>query len=181
MSDAPTSSSSDGPGLSPGTPEDEGSGSEAPMEEEGADILLFFELVGRSFAVEGRHVETVLPAMEPVQVPGAPPSLEGVFVHQGVVESLIDIAPTLGLTSSPRQSSRSILLCRVPALRSGLRVDRVLDVAPIPASEIEPPAAAPEGADALRAFSLGFVRRNDVAVPLLDLPAILAAWRAAAG
>lgn len=147
-------------------------------EVEGAEELtraiLVFELGGSPFAVEGRFVKAVLPMTEPFLVPGCPPSLEGVILHQGEIESVIDISAVIGRAGLPRGGSRAILLAQTPAMRSGIRVDRVLDVAQVPESRLAPSPQVVR--EALRDMAPTVVEREGGIVPLLDLSAIFAAW-----
>ncbi|HUX42042.1 MAG TPA: chemotaxis protein CheW [Rectinemataceae bacterium] len=142
--------------------------------EEFTFAVLVFELGGSPYAVEGRFIKAVLPMTEPFLVPGCPPSLEGVILHQGEIESVIDISATIGLSPLSAGVSRAILLAQTPAMRSGIRVDRVLDVAQVPESRIAPSPQILR--DALREMAPKVVEREGGIVPLLDLPAIFAAW-----
>lgn len=149
------------------------------LAEETRRAVLVFELGGEAMAVEGALVEAVLPMTEPFFVPGCPPSLEGVILHRGEVESLIDISGLLGRPSPPRAGSRAILLARTAPLRSGVRVDRVLDVLELPESALAP--APPSIREALGGFAERIVETERGPLPLLDLAALLGAWKASLG
>lgn len=139
--------------------------------------VLFFELGGGAFAIEGEFVKGVLPMSEPFFVPGCPPSLEGVILHQGEVESVIDISGTIGRPATARDTSRSILIGQTATMRSGIRVDRVVDVAEILESAIAP--APPAVRDSLRETCSRVVERAGIIVPILDLPVVFSAWERA--
>lgn len=145
----------------------------AEVDEETLAILVF-ELGGEAFAFEGACIKAVLPISEPFFVPGCPPELEGIILHRGEIESLIDISTIIGRAPLKRGNSRAILLGQTPTMRSGIRVDRVVDVAQLARSAIAP---APQSVrDSLRDMAARVVERKTGLVPLLDLGAIFAAW-----
>jgi len=155
------------------------SGESAASADEGSLAVLVFELDGEAFAFEGRYIKAVLPMSEPFFVPGCPPTLEGVILHQGEVESLIDISPALGRKPLAKGKSRFVLIGQTAGLRSGIRVDLVVDVLSIPESSLIPTPASVR--QALRDMSTRAIERGGGLVPLLDLPSVFAAWARGAG
>ena len=142
--------------------------------EERTAAFVVFELAGEAFAIEGNYIKAVLPMTEPFRVPACPPSLEGVVLYQGEIESVIDISGVIGRAPLPKAGSRAILLGQTDAMRSGIRVDRVVDVALVPESAL---ADAPKTiGEALRDKASKVVERRGGLVPVLDLPAVFAAW-----
>ncbi len=153
----------------------EARGGESLGSAEGESLsILVFELEGEAFAFEGRYIKAVLPIGEVFFVPGCPPTLEGVILHQGEVESLIDISPSLGRRPLTKGKSRFILIGQSPAMRSGIRVDLVTDVLSIPESALIPTPVSIR--QALRDLSTRAVEGEGGLVPLLDLPSVFAAW-----
>lgn len=141
--------------------------------------LVIFRLAEQCFALPGVVIKEVLPGAETVFfVPGMPSSVEGVINVRGDIESVIKLNGLLGLPDSaeklPHHSS-SILLAHGNAMHSGLRVERLLDVVDIALSQIQPPPdALPEY---LQPYVTGLLEFNDLAVAVLDIDALFAAWQ----
>lgn len=137
--------------------------------------LVFFELSGQRFAFHGERIREILANADVFVVPGCPASLEGVINVRGDIESVIrphEILhlPDHGATEAGRASS--ILIGQGGGIRSGIRVDRVIDVVDVLQSDIlPPPAALPEH---LRPLVLGVLHLDDQAVALLDLDQMFA-------
>ena len=107
--------------------------------------LVIFELDGEWFAFPGEAIAEIMPATEVYFVPGCPPSLEGVINVRGDIESVIRIAELLGKPAADPASTSSILRGQGGGMRSGIRVDRVVDVLDVMHSAIQtPPATLPE-------------------------------------
>ncbi|SFX52185.1 chemotaxis protein CheW [Marinospirillum alkaliphilum] len=141
--------------------------------------LVIFDLGQRHFAFAGHSVQEVLPGSEPVHlVPGMPASVEGVMNVRGDIVSVIRLHDLLQLSTAAgmpdKKATASILLGQGAGMHSGLRVDQLLDVVDVPESQIQP---APESLpDHLRPYVTGLLDFDGLAVTLLDLDAIFAAW-----
>jgi len=145
--------------------------------------LVIFSLGEYYFAFPGLAVKEVLPGDETVFfVPGMPASVEGVINLRGDIESVIRLHALLQLPSTDEKNAlqlSSILLARGTAMHSGLRVDRLLDVVDIAESQIQPPPEAlPEY---LRPYVTGLLDFTGLAVAVLDIDAIFAAWQKGQG
>lgn len=145
--------------------------------------LVIFSLAEYYFALPGATIKEVLQGDEAVFfVPGMPSSVEGVINVRGDIESVIKLNGLLGLPDSaekfPHHSS-SILLAHGNAMHSGLRVERLLDVVDIALNQIQPaPDALPEY---LQPYVTGLLEFNDLAVAVLDIDALFAAWQQGQG
>jgi len=136
--------------------------------------LVIFALGGQCFAFEGGQVREILSGAPVYPLPGCPASLEGVIHLRGDIESVIRLQDLLlaGQPSTPPHTNAgAIMLCQSADLRSGLRVDRVIDVVDIPISRIStPPATLPAH---LQGLITGVLQWQDEPVGLLDLQRLL--------
>ncbi|NGZ06468.1 MAG: purine-binding chemotaxis protein CheW [Magnetococcales bacterium] len=133
--------------------------------------LVIFELAGQWFALHGHKVREILARARVFFIPGCPPSLEGVVNVRGDMETVIRLHGLLQLPEQEPGQAAAILLGQGAEIRSGIRVDRVLDVLDLPESAIQPlPTSLPAHWHTL---ALGVLRYREVPVTLLDLDAIL--------
>lgn len=145
--------------------------------------LVIFKLAEQYFAFAGRSIVEVLPGDEAVYfLPGMPASVEGVMNVRGDIESVIHLHELLQLsqpTNKAASPGSSLLLGKGKTMRSGLRVDQLLDVIDIPESQLQtPPDALPEH---LQPFVSSLLSFNGLIVTVLDLDAVFAAWLAGQG
>lgn len=134
--------------------------------------LVLFTLGSACYALVGTQVQEILAGAEIYPLPGCPPSLEGVINVRGDIESVIRLHDLLHPGSQAHSAHAStILLCHSAHLRSGLRVDRVLDVVDVPTSRITPAPAtlAPH----LQAIVTGMLQWQAQPVCVLDLERLL--------
>jgi purine-binding chemotaxis protein CheW len=142
-------------------------------------IKLVIFLIGETrFAFPAHDLVEILPLTTIHFVPGCPPTLEGVINVRGEVASVIRLGQLLGLEHAPMSRRSAILLgqCRLDQgelIRSGLRVDRVIDVLDITEDSIQTrPDSLPEP---LRSLATGLFRHEDQGVILLDLTQVILA------
>jgi purine-binding chemotaxis protein CheW len=143
--------------------------------------LVIFSLGKRHFAFPGSAVREVLPGNESVYwVPGMPASVEGVMNVRGDIVSVIRLHDLLQLSSgSDKPAMASILLGQGGGMHSGLRVDQLVDVVDVPESQIQ---LAPENLpEHMQPYITGLLDFQGLAVALLDLDALFAAWQRGAG
>jgi purine-binding chemotaxis protein CheW len=134
--------------------------------------LVIFELCREWFAFPGEAIREILRPTTVYFVPGCPASLEGVINVRGDIESVVRLAELLGKPASDRTSMSSILRGQGGGMRSGIRVDRVVDVLDVVQSAIQPtPTTLPEH---MRRIVSGVMRYQDVPVAILDLNQIFA-------
>lgn len=128
--------------------------------------VVVFEVGGECFALRGGSVAEILPYGGVFPVPGCPAEIEGAINVRGDIESVLRLGAMLGLQDAPAGRHTSILLAHTNAMRSGLRVEQVLDVMDVAEKVIEPPpAVVPE---AIRQVATGTFRYRDRACTLLD-------------
>ncbi|MFI3118530.1 MAG: chemotaxis protein CheW [Methylococcaceae bacterium] len=129
--------------------------------------LVIFELSGECFAFPGEAIREIMPAVNVYFVPGCPPSLEGVINVRGNIESVIRLAELLGKPAADPAPNSSILRGQGGGMRSGIRVDRVVDVLDVVQSAIQaPPTTLPEH---MRPIVSGLLWHQDTPVVMLDL------------
>ena len=136
--------------------------------------LVVFSLGEEWFAFYGDCVSEILARADVFFVPGCPPSLEGVINVRGDIESVIRLPAVLQIPNSAVGIYSSILLGRGKDMRSGIRVDRVLDVVDVLRRTIlPPPATLPEH---MRLLALGVLHFQDHAVTVLDIDKIFSTY-----
>jgi len=129
--------------------------------------LVVFEVAGESFAFPAGSIREILAGATVFFVPGCPVSLEGVINVRGDIESVIGLAPLLGLPAGEAGAGSMILLGHDGAMSSGIRVDRVVDVADVARTAIQPPPAVLS--ETMRRVALGVLSHRARPVTLLDL------------
>lgn len=134
--------------------------------------LVIFELDQQCFAFHGAHIREILAQTEVFFLPGCPASLEGVINVRGDIESVIRPHAMLHLSDSGVTPSSSILLGEGAAMRSGIRVDRMVDVTDVPQNSILlPPATLPEH---MRVLVIGVLQFQAHLVTVLDIDKMFA-------
>lgn len=132
--------------------------------------LVIFELAGQYWAFKGTEIREILAGCEVFFVPGLPAALEGVIHVRGNIESVWCLNELLHLPK-PEQPPKIILLAQGRHLRTGIRVDRVVDVTDIPQRRIyTPPETLP---DHLRPYVKGLMEHAPQPVVVLDLEQLL--------
>ena len=134
--------------------------------------LVVFALGHEWFAFHGERISEILSPTEVFFVPGGPPSLEGVINVRGEIESVIRPHDMLHLSDSGVGQASSILMGRGASMRSGIRVDRIIDVIEVGQSNIQAsPSSLPEP---MRNYVLGVLRLQERPVAVLDLDTLFA-------
>ena len=123
------------------------------------------------FAFNGERIREILTKTIIFFVPGCPPSLEGVINVRGDIESVIRLHELLHIPApAPVDEHSTILLGHTTIMKSGIRVDTVIDVVDIPQGFIQPPPVnLPEQ---LRPYVTGLLHFQKKAVTILDLEQI---------
>lgn len=147
--------------------------------------LVIFAIGERLQALPGRQVNEILPLSTIHFVPGCPPALEGVISVRGDITSVIRLGDLLGIEQGASGRQGAILLaqgaCEVGGepMRSGLRVDRVIDVLDVIEDSIQP---VPETlTETLRRAARGVFQLDGRSVILLDLDALFQNYLNGAG
>lgn len=135
--------------------------------EEQSTKLVVFALGPLRYAFAGSCVAEVLGTRRIFSVPGCPASLVGVINVRGEIESVIRLHELLGIAPEDARTDTPILLGRGRALRSGILVDRVIDVVDVPVSSILPPPSTLSAH--LKGLVTGAVEIAGDTVTLLDI------------
>lgn len=118
-----------------------------------------------AFGLPLSNVAGVTPLVRPVRLPGAPPSLLGIFAHDGVLHSLFSLRAVLGLQPESQGESRLAVVLRGPDPRVALAVDEAVCVED---AEVD---QAPAAAELFRFAPLA----GGGVIPLLDIDLLLPA------
>jgi len=133
--------------------------------------LVIFECGQQRFACHGERIKEILAHQPVFFIPGTPPTLEGVINVRGDIESVLLPHTLLGLPAMPASADSMILIAQGDAVRSGIRVDRVIDVCDVLQSSIlPPPATVPM---LLKSLILGVFELQGQPVSLLDINHLL--------
>ncbi len=136
--------------------------------------LVVFALGEAWFAFYGERISEILARADVFFVPGCPASFEGVINVRGDIESVFRPHALLHVADVGVEQGASILLGHGSEMRSGIRVDRVVDVIDVPAASIQaPPSTLSETMRSLALGVLSFERRP---VTVLDIDKIFAAY-----
>lgn len=147
--------------------------------EEESSKLVVFALGEQRYAFAGSSVAEVLGARKIFAVPGCPASLVGVINVRGEIESVIRLHELLGMAVADARSDTPILLGRGRTMRSGILVDRVIDVVDVLASNILPPPSTLSAH--LKGLVTGAVELAGQTVTLLDMDQALSHYSAGSG
>lgn len=143
------------------------------LEVELPKIKLVVFVIGETLlALPARDLVEILPLTTIHFVPGCPSALEGVINVRGEVASVIRLGGLLGLEHAPTSRRAAILLGQSRLdqgrmIRSGLRVDRVIDVLDVTEEAIQPPPAGLS--EPLRGLATGLFLLGEAGVIVLDL------------
>lgn len=141
--------------------------------------LVVFELGPHWFAIRGEQIAEVLGRTRVFFVPGCPPSLEGVINVRGEIETVIQINALLHVPVTPNLPEAPILLGVGANTKSGIRVDRMIDVLDVLESSIlAPPSTQPEHFKGLVTGVTQFLERP---VSLLDIDRVFADYAGGQG
>lgn len=141
--------------------------------------LVVFALGRQFYAFLGSSVAEILAARKIFAVPGCPPSLVGVINVRGEIESVIRLHELLGIAVDATDTSTPILLGRGHTLRSGILVDRVVDVIDVLASNILPPPSTLSAH--VKPLVSGAIELHGETVTLLDMDQALSHYAAGRG
>lgn len=143
-----------------------------------ADTLVTFELGAQTLGVDVAHVREILDRQPVLHLPHAGTHCAGMIDSRGQTIPLIDLAARLGLAASGTDDHTRIIVFDLPSGGGtrpiGIMADRVLDVARIERTEIEPaPALArsPQDGIAVR----GLARCDGRLIILIDIVRMLCA------
>src|SRR5262249_9546441 len=97
--------------------------------------LLLFAVGGTVYGSDIAAVREIVPLRRASRLPGAPPSVRGLFNLRGAIVTVIDLATRLGAGSSADEGS--VVLAEFGNKNVGLAVDEVRDVQIVPPDRFE--------------------------------------------
>ncbi|ABK43994.1 CheW protein [Magnetococcus marinus MC-1] len=136
--------------------------------------LVIFALHDQIFAFPGEQIREIVTDLEIFYVPGCPRSMAGVVNIRGNIESVLNLDHLLGIQREP-PPRLTLLIGEGDGLRSGLRVDQVLDVLDQPISGIQPPLETVS--EQIRPFVTGILHYRQQPVMVLSLVPLFAHYR----
>lgn len=102
------------------------------------DLFLTFHLNGEDYGLEIGHVLEIVGMQKITEVPALPEHLKGVVNMRGIVIPVMDLRLRFGMPERSYDARTCLIFVQMDGDTVGLLVDRVNDVAEIPASQIEP-------------------------------------------
>lgn len=130
--------------------------------------MVMFELNGTRFGMRADAVREVYQSVAITALPGAPSSIEGFVDVRGTISPVYDLRSRLGLAARPHGPDDHMIIARADRRLVVIRVDRALDLAHVPADQLQ--AVVPEPGAANVA---GIARLPDGLVVICDLTAFL--------
>ena len=107
--------------------------------------LVTFLLKDEEFGFDIMSVQEIIRLPKMAKVPRTPPYVDGIANLRGVVLPVIDMRTRFGMERAEETDRTRVLVVDIDGVKTGLRVDRVKQVARVLRSEIEPPPAAIRG------------------------------------
>lgn len=140
--------------------------------------LVIFRLQDQLFAFPGSSIREIISRQAEVfPLPGMHPSVEGVMNLRGEIQSVLQLDSLLQLPANGTETKGGILLGEGAGMRTGIRIDELLDVTDIIQSQLRPPM---EGLPAqLQPVVSAMLEYNGLPVTLLDMDLLLQAWQQA--
>jgi purine-binding chemotaxis protein CheW len=134
--------------------------------------VLIVEMGGQRYGLPAASVRELARAVTILQLPGAPPIVEGVIDVRGQVVPVLDARARLGLPPRALAHTDHLVLAWAGARAVALRVDRALELVRVEADAVERLAD--------RGHVAGVVKLPDGLVLIQDLDALLSAGEEAA-
>ena len=107
--------------------------------------LVTFLLKDEEFGFDIMSVQEIIRLPKTAKVPRTPAYVDGIANLRGVVLPVIDMRTRFGMERAEETDRTRVLVVDIDGVKTGLRVDRVKQVARVLRSEIEPPPAAIQG------------------------------------
>jgi purine-binding chemotaxis protein CheW len=132
--------------------------------------IVIFQVADLVCALPVEMVREIIPAQAATRIPGAPGTVNGLVNVRGSLITVASGHQLLNRADSVVSAEACVLVIDLAGHVLGLEVDLVLDLADVPASELEPREALP-GLDPRIAKAAG--RHAERAFVLLDTEALL--------
>jgi purine-binding chemotaxis protein CheW len=107
--------------------------------------LVTFLLKDEEFGFDIMSVQEIIRLPKTAKVPRTPAYVDGIANLRGVVLPVIDMRTRFGMERAEETDRTRVLVVDIDGVKTGLRVDRVNQVARVLRNEIEPPPAAIRG------------------------------------
>lgn len=141
-------------------------------EERGEELeCVTFSLGGENYAFETGIAAEVIRIPKLVRLPRVPAIIRGVFNLRGDITAAIDIRPLLGLPAPELMPAARIVVVKAKKFLTGLIVEGVRGVEPLPLDRFEPTLKTAPGAQ--REFIRGQFALEGGMVMLLDIGRVL--------
>lgn len=134
--------------------------------------LVTFRLGEHLFAAGIHAVQRVLRYEAPRALPDMPDWMEGVVDYEGTMVPVIDMRRRFGLPSAVPGPQARLMVCAVSGNPAAMLVDAVLDVKPVPSSDMLDPPELFRGLAG--EYLKGLARRQGQLVVVLDVEALMA-------
>jgi purine-binding chemotaxis protein CheW len=138
---------------------------------------LTFELSGEELAVPVANVREIIRYGKLTHMPMVPDFIEGVINLRGSVVPVINLAEKFGISKSNSDKRTCFIIMEIEmkdsSVTMGVVVDKVLQVAEIAESDIEPSPTL--GANIQTRFITGMARTEDGFIVILDISRVLSA------
>lgn len=141
------------------------------------DLFLTFHLNGENYGLDIGHVIEIVGMQKITEVPDLPDYLKGVVNMRGLVIPVMDVRLRFGMPERASDERTCLIFVCIDNDTVGLLVDRVNDVAEIPAGQIEPP---PKTGSGLACYVKGMGKTGNKVNMLLDTKELLTFGRKAA-
>lgn len=134
------------------------------------DLYLTFHLNGEDYGLDIGHVIEIVGIQKITEVPDLPNYLKGVVNMRGLIIPVMDVRLRFGMAERAPDDRTCLIFVSVENDTVGLLVDRVNEVAEIPAGQIEP---APPTREADACYIKGMGKVGSSVKLLLDTREIL--------
>jgi purine-binding chemotaxis protein CheW len=137
--------------------------------------VLLVQIEHELYALPSASVREVARYRPWTAVPGAPTTLPGIINQRGMILPIVEPRPLLGLEQTELTRAARLVVVIHNEVGMALLVEAVLDLMPLPASEIEP---VPAALDPARARLLrGVAHHENQPIGLLDMDELIASLR----
>lgn len=141
------------------------------------NLFLTFHLNGEDYGLDIGHVIEIVGIPKITEVPDLPCYLKGVVNMRGLVIPVMDVRLRFGMPERAYDERTCLIFVRIDSDTVGLLVDRVNEVAEIPAAKIEPP---PKTGAGQACYIKGMGKSRDKVNILLDTKELLTFGRLSA-
>ncbi len=136
--------------------------------------ILKFRVSGETFAIRVPEINEITTPQKMVQVPKAPPFVNGVINLRGDVITILDLAKLFENSSQSISESTRIVIVAIDEQKAGFQVDRILGIEHVPYSLFEKPSGLVRGQYNMFVEGIGREPDKDEVIILMDVQETLA-------